>query len=116
MDAWCSGGVPMQASVATVTAKSSSAAPTTTAGMARLVETPGHDDLRHPHVAQDGQHLGAVHRGDALVPREHEVVGPHADLGTTSRAGCPSLQAAVADVARTSRERWLADRPPARGR
>ena len=40
MDAWCSGGVPTVASVAIVTAKSSSAAPTATSGTARFVETP----------------------------------------------------------------------------
>ena len=50
----------------------------------------GHDDVVHPQVAQHGQHLRAVHRRDALMARQHQVVRPHADLGDDLGGGvCP---------------------------
>ena len=112
MDAWCSGGVPTRASVGMVTAKSSSAAPTATSGMARFVETPATTTSLDPDVAQHGEHLGAVHRGDALVPGQHEVVGPDADLGDDLDGGVR-----VAPRGRRRRgpheRRAAAGRPPA---
>ena len=48
---------------------------------------PGHHDLGDPHVAQDGQDLGAVHRGDALVSWQHQVAGPDTDFGDDLHGG-----------------------------
>ena len=40
-----------------------------------------------PMLRRMVEHLGAVHRGDALVARQHEVAGLHPDLGYDLEGG-----------------------------
>ena len=81
MDSWCSGGVPTAASVGIGDGEVLVGRAHRDERDGQVRRDAGHDELVHAHVAQDGQHLGAVHRRDALVARQHEVVGPDADLG-----------------------------------
>ena len=108
--------MPTDASVATVTAKSSSAAPADGERDGQVRRDPGHDDLVDPEVAQDRQHLGAVHGRDALVPRQDQVVGPTPISGMTSMAGCDSSHSPLERVRCISGARRFADWPPASGR
>ncbi len=118
MDAWCSGGgADTWRPSATVTREVLVGRADGDERDGQIGRDAGHHDLVHAHVAQDGEHLGAVHRRDALVPRQDQVVGARPRSRARSRGrGRASRQAAVDAVARMSGERWLAERPPARGR
>ena len=93
MEAWCSGGVPMQPSVGMVTAKSSSAAPAAASGMARFVETPATTTSAIPMLRKMAR-ISVRCTGEMPWCRgSTRSSGPTPISGTISMAGCDSSHA-----------------------